>query len=84
MTDPMDPTVWPNDAVVATLTTVKDKAFPNAMPVDSLEFFDSLQEFQSWVSRQREFVRTTDYDYSLRIQCYHWDLGPQWRFALDI
>lgn len=71
-----NPCHWPHSAVYAVEYTVRDKQFPSVDHGTTTTYFDTIEEFQAWEVEKLEWIRGTDYDFSLSGTKYEWDLGP--------
>jgi len=67
---------WPNDAEWGVEYQFIDKQFPNVEQVVGRSYFTSKMDFLAWIEMQKEFVKSTDNDFSVTFSAYEWDLGP--------
>lgn len=75
-----DPTVqgnWPTDAIMAVRFSTVDKQFPSVDYPKETVYFSTLEESEQWFDEKREWVKGTDFDFSISCELYSWDLGPQ-------
>lgn len=68
---------WPNDAVLAVRYSTIDKQFPNVKHAKETVYFSSCEESEKWFATKREWIKGTDFDFSISCDLYSWDLGPQ-------
>ena len=67
---------WPASAVMAVAYNVRDRQFPQVEHSPTTIYFDSEAEYYEWRQEKQEWIRGTDYDFSLDGCVYKWDWGP--------
>lgn len=67
---------WPNSAQFGVSYELHDKQFPNVEHGTTDVYFDSVGELQLWLEEKREWIKSTDYDFTMNYSVYEWDLGP--------
>lgn len=68
---------WPVDAILAVRYSTIDKQFPNVDHIETTVYFSSVDESEKWFAEKREWIKGTDFDFSISCDLYKWDLGPQ-------
>ena len=77
----LHPGDWPADAKYAVSYRVRDRQFPSVRHEDTVVYFATMNEFMVWRAKQHEWMRSTDYDFSMTFSFYTWDWGPVFRFC---
>ena len=72
---------WPNSATFGVDYELHDRQFPQVDHGTSSEYFDDVEALERWLDEKREWVKGTDYDFSMNYTVYEWDLGPQLKFT---
>ena len=75
-----DPLKWPNSAVFGVEYKVHDSQFPQVKHEYEVAFFDNVAGLLQWLADKREWIRGTDYDFSMCYKVYQWDWGPVFKF----
>ena len=68
---------WPADAVLGVLYKVHDRQFPQVVHEPTTVYFASQEEYDAWLASKLEWIKGTDYDFSLEGRLFKWDLGPE-------
>lgn len=69
---------WPDNAMYGVSYKLHDKQFPQVRQETYCEFFTSGAELSAWRKSKSEWIRSTDFDFSLEGMLYEWDLGPNY------
>lgn len=72
-----NPANWTLDAILAVEYSLHDRQFPQVDHGTTVVHFASDDEYEAWRAEKQEWIRGTDYDFSLDGLLYRWDLGPQ-------
>lgn len=72
-----NPASWHADAVFAIEYRMHDKQFPQVDHGVSAEYFRDEAALKAWIKAKEDFVKSTDYDFSIACQLYEWDWGPK-------
>lgn len=67
---------WPLDASYAVVYTVHDRQFPQVNHDTCIDFFVTADQAEAWLAEKKEWMKSTDYDFSMETTWYEWDLGP--------
>lgn len=68
---------WPQDSVLAVCYSTIDKQFPSVQHAKVTIYFTSTDESEKWFAAKREWIKGTDFDFSISCDLYAWDLGPE-------
>lgn len=68
---------WPESAEFGIEYQAHDRQFPNVNHNKQVKFFGSEEELNKWFDDQLDWVRGTDYDFSITYTLYRWNLGPE-------
>lgn len=74
---------WPQDAIVAVKYSMKDRQFPNVDHASETVYFSTLAESEEWFAEKQNWIKGTDYDFSISCDVYEWDLGPHFVCTLQ-
>ena len=72
---------WPNSAVFGVSYKCHDKQFPQVKHEQHTVYFDNVAELELWLDEKREWIKGTDYDFSMNYSVYDWDLGPNFKYS---
>lgn len=75
---------WPASATHAVEYSYHDRQFPSVHQERYIRFFDTEDAYDAWKVEQCEFVRGTDYDFSVSVSWFRWDLGPEFLGSFTI
>lgn len=75
---------WPVDAVFGVSYKLFDKQFPNVDHHTNVVYFENQSKLDQWLDEKREWVKGTDYDFSMSYSVYEWDLGPNFRYYAQL
>lgn len=67
---------WPPSAILAVEYNVRDKQFPQVEHSLSVRYFDDANAMSEFFAHKREWIKGTDYDFSMEYDVYEWDWGP--------
>lgn len=69
---------WPADAVYGISYRCVDRQFDVSGNRElNVEFFSNDEEWNEWVANKIEWIKGTDYDFSIDGDLYRWDWGPE-------
>lgn len=78
--DITNPQSWPNSSTFGVEYKVHDRQFPNVKHEPTIEYFDDVSGLIHWLEEKREWIRGTDYDFSMDYSVYTWDWGPVFKY----
>jgi hypothetical protein len=67
---------WPIDMEIAVVHKCHDKQFPQVKQDWYVNFLKDEQALDAWIVHKQEWIRGTDYDFSMEYRIYDWDWGP--------
>lgn len=76
-----NPINWPNSAVLGVEYSYRDRQFPDVEQSVNTIYFDYPRDLHSWIEDKKQWVKGTDYDFSISYSVYAWDLGPRFRYS---
>lgn len=76
-----NPSNWPNSAKLGVSYTLHDKQFPQVAHEETVVYFDHVGQLLTWLEEKRDWVRGTDYDFSMNYNVYVWDWGPVLKYT---
>ena len=71
---------WPASAELAVEYKCHDRQFPDVAHEAEVVYFDTVPEFHAWMEQKREWIKGTDYDFSMDYKVYEWDWGPVFKY----
>ena len=78
LTNPLN---WPNSAVFGVSYTCHDRQFPQVDHGETVVYFDNVSQLIQWLEDKREWIKGTDYDFSMDYSVYTWDWGPVFKYS---
>lgn len=76
-----NPINWPNSAVFGVSYKLHDRQFPQVEHSTTVVYFDNVAQLMQWLEDKRDWIKGTDYDFSMDYQVYTWDWGPVFKYA---
>ena len=67
--------LWPDDAEFGVVYKAFDRQFPSVNHQQQSKFFPTREALDLWFADQADWVKGTDYDFSIDYTVYQWDLG---------
>lgn len=71
-----NPLSWPCDAEYGVEYKLKDRQFSSVNHGTSTAYFSSKEALDRFFEDKAEWIRGTDYDFSMSYSLYEWDWGP--------
>ena len=71
---------WPLSAKFAVEFKLTDRPFPNAQHEWEVRYFDEVWNVIDWLKKKREWIKGTDYDFTMAYKVYTWDLEPVFKY----
>lgn len=68
---------WPADAEYAVEYKVHDKQNPIINHQRTVKYFSDEKDLRKWIEEQREWVNSTDHDFTICYSVYEWHHGPE-------
>lgn len=72
---------WPASATFAVEYDLHDKQFPQVKHERECVYFDDVFALERFLEEKREWIKGTDYDFSMSYTVWEWDLGPFVKYA---
>lgn len=82
--DVLNPSIWPTSAEFAVQYQLKDKQFAQVRHEKEIRFFDNHTDLLHWLEERREWIKGTDFDFTMTYYVYEWDLGPTYKYHKTI
>ena len=76
-----NPVNWPNSATFGVSYTCHDRQFPQVDHGETIVYFDHVSQLIQWLEEKRDWIRGTDYDFSMHYSVYTWDWGPVFKYS---
>lgn len=76
-----NPINWPSSAQFGVEYEVHDKQFPQVKHEPSVVYFDDNAALLHWLHEKREWVKSTDHDFSMKYSVYSWEWGPLYDYT---
>jgi len=78
--DVLNPINWPASAKFAVQYKLHDRKFPQVKHDREVAYFDDVYGLLRWLADKREWVKGTDYDFTMDYWVYEWDFGPVYKY----
>jgi len=72
---------WPPSAQFAIEFTVHDKQFPQVVHEPVVSYFDDFTAVCDFLDGKREWIKGTDFDFSMDYDLYQWCWGPDFMYS---
>lgn len=76
-----NPINWPVSATFAVSYSLHDRQFPQVEHSETVVYFDNVSQLLQWLEEKREWIKGTDYDFSMDYAVYVWDWGPVFKYT---
>lgn len=70
---------WPADATCAIEYKIHDKSNPTVNHLRQAKFFNDERDMRKWLDEQRDWVKSTDHDFTICYSIYEWNHGPEFQ-----
>jgi hypothetical protein len=79
--DITNPMHWPNSSRFGVEYKLQDRQFPKVWQPVTVVYFDNIGQLVEWLKEKREWIRGTDFDFSMSYSVYVWDWGPMFKYS---
>ena len=79
-----NPSNWPSSAAFGVSYSLFDRQFPSVEQGETVVYFDDVSQLIQWLEEKRDWIRGTDYDFSMDYSVYTWDWGPVFKYSKSI
>lgn len=69
---------WPLDATIGIEYEIFNRGMDNRSGGKRIKLFKSEEEYREWKVEQQNWVADCEWNFSIHIKVYEWDLGPKY------